>query len=149
VIGALVAVAAVAVAGSRLRASLMRLPETELKDGVGLVLSSFGIVFLAEGAGAAWPRRGPRAGLRRGDPGPGQSAHHTPAGGGAVNDLRKLLLGETRNLPGGVAAITAAALALDALAVDWWPDVAGWAVLAAGVALVVASTLASAGLRRR
>jgi uncharacterized membrane protein len=55
VVGALVAVAAVALAGSRLRAPLMRLPETELKYGVGLVLSSFGIVFLAEGAGAAWP----------------------------------------------------------------------------------------------
>jgi uncharacterized membrane protein len=55
VLGALVAVAAVAVAGSRLRAPLMRLPETELKYAVGLVLSSFGVVFLAEGAGAIWP----------------------------------------------------------------------------------------------
>jgi hypothetical protein len=65
-----------------------------------------------------------------------------------VNDLRKLLLGETRALPAGVAAITAAALALNALAGPWWPDVAGWAVLAATVALVVAATLRSAGVRR-
>jgi hypothetical protein len=65
-----------------------------------------------------------------------------------VNDLRKLLLGETRALPAGVAGITAAAVALDALAGDWWPDVAGWVVLAAVVALVVASTLASGGSSR-
>jgi len=54
-IGAGLAVLAVAVAGSRLRAPLMRLPETELKYGVGLGLTTFGVVFLAEGAGAAWP----------------------------------------------------------------------------------------------
>lgn len=54
-VGASVAVIAVGAAGAWLRAPLARLPETELKYGVGLVLSSFGIVFLAEGAGANWP----------------------------------------------------------------------------------------------
>jgi Ca2+/H+ antiporter, TMEM165/GDT1 family len=53
--GATVAVLAVAAAGTCLRQPLARLPETELKYGVGLVLSSFGVVFLAEGAGASWP----------------------------------------------------------------------------------------------
>jgi uncharacterized membrane protein len=53
--GAAVAVIAVAVAGVRLRGPLQRLPETELKFGVGLMLSSFGVVFLAEGAGVEWP----------------------------------------------------------------------------------------------
>jgi hypothetical protein len=65
-----------------------------------------------------------------------------------MNDLRKLLLGETRALPAGVAAITAAALALDALGGGWWPDLAGWAVLLATVVLVVVSTLHSAGAPR-
>lgn len=54
-VGASVAVVAVAAAGAWLRGPLARLPETELKYGVGLVLSSFGVVFLAEGAGASWP----------------------------------------------------------------------------------------------
>jgi hypothetical protein len=65
-----------------------------------------------------------------------------------VSDLRKLLLGETRALPLGIAAIAAAALALNALAGSWWPEVAGWAVLATTVALAVASMLLSAGVRR-
>ena len=54
-VGASLAVVAVAFAGACLREPLARLPETELKYGVGLVLSSFGVVFLAEGAGASWP----------------------------------------------------------------------------------------------
>jgi len=54
-VGGGAAVVVVALAGARLRGPLMRLPETELKYGVGLVLSSFGVVFLAEGAGVAWP----------------------------------------------------------------------------------------------
>ncbi len=54
-VGASLAVLAVACAGAWLREPLARLPETELKYGVGLMLSSFGVVFLAEGAGASWP----------------------------------------------------------------------------------------------
>ena len=38
-----------------LRGPLQRLPETELKYGVGVLLSTFGVVFLGEGAGAHWP----------------------------------------------------------------------------------------------
>jgi uncharacterized membrane protein len=54
-VGATGAVLAVAVAGACLRGPLARLPETELKYGVGLLLASFGVMFLAEGAGANWP----------------------------------------------------------------------------------------------
>lgn len=53
--GAGFATAVVVAIGFALRAPLRRVPETELKLGVGLVLSSFGCVFLAEGLGAAWP----------------------------------------------------------------------------------------------
>lgn len=53
--GAGVATAAVVALGATLRAPLQRIPETELKLGVGVVLSSFGCVFLAEGLGAEWP----------------------------------------------------------------------------------------------
>ncbi len=54
-VGASLAVVGVIAAGAWLREPLTRLPETELKYGVGLVLSAFGVVFLAEGAGASWP----------------------------------------------------------------------------------------------
>ena len=53
--GAAVAAVAVVAVGAALRRPLARLPETELKYGVGLVLSAFGVVFLAEGLGAVWP----------------------------------------------------------------------------------------------
>jgi Ca2+/H+ antiporter, TMEM165/GDT1 family len=55
VVGASGAVLVVAAAAVWLRGPLARLPETELKYGVGLVLSAFGVVFLADGAGASWP----------------------------------------------------------------------------------------------
>ena len=50
--------------------------------------------------------------------------------------LRKLLLGETRVLPAGIAAIASGAVALDAVAGGWWPEVGGFVVLAATVALI-------------
>lgn len=53
--GAGAAAIAVVALGAALRRPLGRLPETELKYGVGLVLSAFGVVFLAEGLGAVWP----------------------------------------------------------------------------------------------
>ncbi len=45
----------VAVAGVLLRAPLSRVPENTLKFGVGVMLTSFGIFWGSEGAGAHWP----------------------------------------------------------------------------------------------
>jgi uncharacterized membrane protein len=53
--GAAVATTAVLVAGAWLRTPLTRVPETELKWGVGVLLSAFGTFFAAEGLGVAWP----------------------------------------------------------------------------------------------
>jgi uncharacterized membrane protein len=54
-LGAAIAVVAVIAAGSWLRHPLTRLPETELKWGVGVLLSAFGVFFAAEGLGVHWP----------------------------------------------------------------------------------------------
>jgi uncharacterized membrane protein len=53
--GAAVAVAVVVGAGAWLRRPLERIPETELKWGVGVLLTAFGTFFAAEGLGADWP----------------------------------------------------------------------------------------------
>ena len=42
-------------AGVWLHRPLTRIPETELKWGVGVLLSSFGVFFAAEGLGVHWP----------------------------------------------------------------------------------------------
>jgi uncharacterized membrane protein len=55
IIGAAVAVAIVVGAGAWLRRPLERIPETELKWGVGVLLSAFGVFFAAEGLGTEWP----------------------------------------------------------------------------------------------
>ena len=55
VAGAGVAVAAVVALGAVLHRPLARLPESHLKYAVGVVLSSFGVFFLAEGLGVEWP----------------------------------------------------------------------------------------------
>jgi uncharacterized membrane protein len=52
---ALVAVALVAAAGFAARAPLARVPENTLKLAVGVMLASYGIFWLAEGAGVSWP----------------------------------------------------------------------------------------------
>jgi Ca2+/H+ antiporter, TMEM165/GDT1 family len=54
-VGAGAALLAVATGGAWLRGPLTRLPETELKWGVGALLSSFGVFFLGEGLGVGWP----------------------------------------------------------------------------------------------
>jgi len=53
--GAAIAAVLVLGAGVVLRHPLARIPETELKWGVGALLSSFGIFFLAEGLHVEWP----------------------------------------------------------------------------------------------
>ena len=55
VIGALAALVVVAVVGAIVHAPLSRVPENWLKFGVGVMLTSFGTFWSAEGAGVAWP----------------------------------------------------------------------------------------------
>jgi uncharacterized membrane protein len=45
----------VALAGAALRAPLARVPENSIKFGVGLLLTTFGTFWGAEGAGVGWP----------------------------------------------------------------------------------------------
>jgi uncharacterized membrane protein len=54
-IGAAVALVVVSIAGVIAHAPLSRVPENSLKFGVGIMLSSFGIFWSAEGAGVSWP----------------------------------------------------------------------------------------------
>jgi len=49
------AIAVVAAAGVAVRAPLARVPENTLKFSVGVMLTSFGTFWGAEGAGASWP----------------------------------------------------------------------------------------------
>jgi uncharacterized membrane protein len=53
--GAATATLLVLVAGAWLHRPLRAIPETELKWGVGVLLSAFGVFFLAEGLRAEWP----------------------------------------------------------------------------------------------
>ncbi len=54
-LGALAAVVIVAIAGFALRKPLAQVPENTMKFIVGIMLTSFGIFWGAEGAGALWP----------------------------------------------------------------------------------------------
>ncbi|MCW2716222.1 hypothetical protein [Pseudonocardia sp.] len=54
-IAALSAIVVVTVAGIAVRAPLARVPENTMKFVVGVMLTSFGIFWGAEGAGAVWP----------------------------------------------------------------------------------------------
>jgi uncharacterized membrane protein len=55
VIGAAAAVLVVTVTGILVRAPLARVPENAMKFAVGIMLTSFGIFWGAEGAGVEWP----------------------------------------------------------------------------------------------
>ena len=50
-----IAIVSVTLAGLALRAPLSRVPENTMKFAVGVMLSSFGMFWSAEGAGANWP----------------------------------------------------------------------------------------------
>jgi uncharacterized membrane protein len=54
-LGAVAAVLVVAATGAAVRAPLARVPENAMKFSVGVMLTSFGMFWGAEGAGAAWP----------------------------------------------------------------------------------------------
>jgi uncharacterized membrane protein len=54
-IGAAAAVLVVAATGVTIRAPLARVPENAMKFAVGIMLTSFGTFWGAEGAGVAWP----------------------------------------------------------------------------------------------
>ena len=54
-LGAGAALVVVLIAGMIVHAPLTRVPENTLKFGVGVMLTSFGIFWAAEGAGIAWP----------------------------------------------------------------------------------------------
>ncbi|MBA3525026.1 MAG: hypothetical protein H0T85_10870 [Geodermatophilaceae bacterium] len=55
VLGAVLAVVVVATAGIAVRAPLARVPENSMKFTVGVMLTSFGTFWGAEGAGVDWP----------------------------------------------------------------------------------------------
>lgn len=54
-LGAVVAVALVALAGGLVHAPLSRVPENTMKFAVGVMLTTFGTFWSAEGAGVSWP----------------------------------------------------------------------------------------------
>jgi uncharacterized membrane protein len=55
VVGAAIAVVVVAVTGIMVRAPLAKVPENAMKFAVGIMLTSFGTFWGAEGAGVRWP----------------------------------------------------------------------------------------------
>ncbi|MGN6170809.1 MAG: hypothetical protein ACTHQQ_21965, partial [Solirubrobacteraceae bacterium] len=55
VVGSAVALLLVAGAGIALKEPLQRLPETQIKLGMGVALTAFGTYFTAEGLHAHWP----------------------------------------------------------------------------------------------
>jgi uncharacterized membrane protein len=54
-VGAVAAVVVVAAIGIAVRAPLSRVPENTMKFAVGIMLTSFGVFWGAEGAGVSWP----------------------------------------------------------------------------------------------
>ena len=132
--GAAVAVLAVAAIGVVVHRPLARLPESHLKYAVGLVLTSFGVFFLAEGLGAEWPGGDAALLVRPRAPARGLAGARAAARAGAagVRTLRKLIFGETRVLPASVAAVLVAGLVLRHG--GWWQHGGGFVLLAGAVA---------------
>ena len=147
VIGAAAAVLVVAVTGIAVRAPLAKVPENAMKFAVGIMLTSFGIFWGAEGAGVTWPGHdaallvlvpvvalvalGYTVLLRRPQGGPPRVRAHVRVGGGdqLVRRLRSIgafwydfVVGDDWR----VAVVVVAALALTALLVHaagvnaWW-----------------------------
>jgi uncharacterized membrane protein len=54
-VGAVLAIAVIAIAGAIVHRPLGRVPENAMKFAVGVMLSSFGIFWSVEGVGAEWP----------------------------------------------------------------------------------------------
>ena len=54
-VAAVIALLVVTIAGVAVRAPLSRVPENTMKFAVGVMLTSFGVFWGAEGAGAQWP----------------------------------------------------------------------------------------------
>jgi len=55
VLGAVIAIAVIAVIGAAVAKPLSKVPENTLKLGVGIILVSFGMFWMGEGAGVKWP----------------------------------------------------------------------------------------------
>lgn len=55
VLGAAVAIAVIAIIGAIVAKPLSKIPENTLKLGVGIILVSFGMFWMGEGAGVKWP----------------------------------------------------------------------------------------------
>jgi len=55
VIGAAIAIAVIAIIGAIVARPLAKVPENTLKLGVGILLVTFGIFWMGEGAGISWP----------------------------------------------------------------------------------------------
>ena len=143
-IGAGLAVALTVVVGVALHRPLRRVPETELKYGVGILLSSFGTFFAAEGLGVSWPLGDAAllmlAGVyamasllmvrRLREPVQWIGAAGV-AGMSFIRQLRLLVLGETWTLPLGVAAAVIVAAAVRELSGPdgWWHDGGGFVLL--------------------
>ena len=54
-LGAVIAIAVIAVIGAIVAKPLAKVPENTLKLGVGIILVSFGMFWMGEGAGVKWP----------------------------------------------------------------------------------------------
>ena len=101
-VGSAVAVLVVLAIGIVVHRPLARLPESHLKYAVGLLLTSFGVFFLAEGIDVEWPG-GDLALVYVALALAARLATAGAQGGDGVKTLRKLVFGETWTVPIGVA----------------------------------------------